>query len=181
MLLQANRLSGRQRFEHNFFLSLSDDLQLDPRYSINLFFFEMFSCRIQAILNSKTGLASIMRRVQIFIIVFTVSLSAIFALLVVGVYLATVQPAQYSSSWVGQMWSGMGNNGMGGMMGSGSVASTPSYFWIIPAALIGIAIVGGIGLAFYVAFPEIRTMKEPGNVAKSEPSSVNTEPAPLKQ
>jgi hypothetical protein len=120
-----------------------------------------------------------MRRVQIFIIVFTVSLSAIFALLAVGVYLATVQPAQYSSSWVGQMWSGMGNNGMGGMSG-GNTASTPSYFWIIPAALIGIAIVGGIGLAFYIAFPEIRKLKESGLVAKSEPTSVNTEPAMTK-
>jgi hypothetical protein len=88
-----------------------------------------------------------MRRVQIFIIVFTASLSAIFALLAVGVYLATGQPAQYSSSWVGQMWSGMGNNGMGGMMGGGNTASTPSYFWIIPVALIGIAIVGGIGFS----------------------------------
>ena len=117
-----------------------------------------------------------MRRVQVFIIVFTVSLSVIFALLAVGVYLATVTPAQYSSSWVGQMWSGMGNSGMGGMMGSGNGASTASYFWIIPAALIGIAIVGGIGLAFYVAFPEIRTAKETSSVSKREPSSISPEP-----
>ncbi len=117
-----------------------------------------------------------MRRVQVFIIVFTVSLSVIFALLAVGVYLATVTPAQYSSSWVGQMWSGMGNSGMGGMMGGGNGASTASYFWIIPAALIGIAIVGGIGLAFYVAFPEIRTTKETSSVYKREPSSISPEP-----
>jgi uncharacterized membrane protein len=117
-----------------------------------------------------------MRRVQVFIIVFTVSLSVIFALLAVGVYLATVQPAQYSSSWVGQMWSGMGNSGMGGMMGGGNGASTASYFWIIPAALIGIAIVGGVGLAFYVAFPEIRTAKETGFVSNSEPSSISPKP-----
>jgi uncharacterized membrane protein len=74
------------------------------------------------------------------------------------------------------MWSGMGNSGMGGMMGGGNGASTASYFWIIPAALIGIAIVGGVGLAFYVAFPEIRTVKETGFVSKSELSSLSPKP-----
>jgi hypothetical protein len=115
-----------------------------------------------------------MRRVQFFIIVFTGSLSVIFALLAVGVYLATVQPAQYSSSWVGQMWSGMGNSGMGGMRGGGNSTSTTSYFWLIPAALIGIALVGGAGLSFYVIFPEIRTVKQTGYVSKSEDSSVSS-------
>jgi hypothetical protein len=109
-----------------------------------------------------------MRRVQVFIVVLTVSLSIIFALLAVSVYLATAQPTQYSSSSMGQMW-----GGMGGMMGGGNPASTTSYFWIIPAALIGIAVTGGIGLAFYLAVPEIKTVKETNLAAKSEPASVN--------
>jgi hypothetical protein len=108
-----------------------------------------------------------MRRVQVFIVVLTVSLSIIFALLAVSVYLATVQPTQYSSSSMGQMW-----RGMGGMMGGGNAAST-SYFWIIPAALIGIAVTGGIGLAFYLAVPEIKIFKENSSAAKSELASVN--------
>ena len=110
---------------------------------------------------------SIMRRVQVFIVVLTVSLSIIFALLAVSVYLATVQPTQYSSSLMGQMW-----GGMGGMMGGGNPASV-SYFWIIPAALIGIAVTGGIGLAFYLAVPEIKIFKETSLAASSGLASVN--------
>ena len=112
-----------------------------------------------------------MRRIQLFIIIFTVSLSVIFGLLAAGVYLATTQPSQYQSSWAGQMWSGMGSGGMGGMMGGGNSASTVSYFWLIPAALIAIGVVSGVGVAFYFAFPEIRTVKETGYVPKVETSS----------
>lgn len=111
---------------------------------------------------------TIMRRVQVFIVVLTVSLSIIFALLAVSVYLATVQPTQYSSSWMGHMW-----GDMNGMMGGGNAASTTSYFWIIPAALIGIALTGGIGLAFYLAVPEIKIVKDSGLAAKSDLASVN--------
>jgi uncharacterized membrane protein len=110
---------------------------------------------------------SIMRRVQVFIVVLTVSLSIIFALLAVSVYLATTQPTQYSSSSMGQMW-----GGMGGMMGGGNPTST-SYFWIIPAALIGIAVTSVIGLAFYLAVPEIKIVKETNLATKSGLSSVN--------
>lgn len=59
------------------------------------------------------------------------------------------------------------------MMGSGNAASAGSYFWIIPAALIGIAVTGGIGLAFYLAVPEIKIFKETSLAAKSGLSSVN--------
>jgi hypothetical protein len=118
-----------------------------------------------------------MRRVQIFIIIFTVSLSVIIGLLAVGVYLATAQPSQYSSSWIGQMWSGMGNSGNsgmgGGMMGNGSGTSTTSYFWLIPATLIGITVIGGVGLAFYLAVPEIKILKKSGQVSKKELASLN--------
>jgi hypothetical protein len=69
---------------------------------------------------------------------------------------------------MGQMW-----GGMGGMMGGGNAASTTSYFWIIPAALIGVAVIGGIGLAFYLVVPEIKTVKETSLAAKSELASVN--------
>jgi hypothetical protein len=109
-----------------------------------------------------------MRRVQVFIVILTVSLSIIFALLAVSVYLATVQPTQYSSSSMGQMW-----GGMGGMMGGGNAASTASYFWIIPAVLIGIAVTSVIGLAFYLAVPEIKIFKETSLATKSGLSSVN--------
>lgn len=58
-------------------------------------------------------------------------------------------------------------------MGGGNAASTASYFWVIPAALIGIAVTGGIGLAFYLAVPEIKTVKGTNLAAKSELALVN--------
>jgi hypothetical protein len=113
-----------------------------------------------------------MRKVQVFILVFALSISVLFGLLAVGVYLATLQPNQYPSTWSGQMW-----GGMGGMMGNGNTASTATYFWLIPAALIGIGVISGLGVAFYLAFPEIRTMKEPRFTPNQEIISVTPPPA----
>ena len=48
--------------------------------------------------------------------------------------------------------------GMGGMMGSGSGATT-SYLWLVPVALIVIVVVSVIGVVFYLAFPQLRYVK----------------------
>jgi hypothetical protein len=97
------------------------------------------------------------RRIRLFLIILAVSLGFLLILLAASLILAAIAPALYQSSWIHQMWGGMGGvGGMGnggGMMGGGGYA--PSYLWIIPAALIGIALVGVIGVVFYVIFPEI--------------------------
>jgi hypothetical protein len=119
-----------------------------------------------------------MRRMRIFVIVLGLTLGVLLTLAFVGLYLATAAPSYYGSSWIGQMWSGMtgsGGNygGMGGMMGNGGGTSSPSYLWLIPAALIAVSAVAVVGVAFYLLFPELRYIRGSScNPAKTEPVPV---------
>ena len=114
-----------------------------------------------------------MRRIQFFIIVLVVTLAVLLTLTFVSWYLATSAPSYYNSSWMSQMWRGTGstgnNGGMGGMMGNGSTAST-SYLWIIPVVLGAVVAVAVIGIAFYLAFPELKYVRGTCN-----PNSPKTE------
>jgi hypothetical protein len=122
-----------------------------------------------------------MRRLQVFLIILGITFGVLLTLVFVGLYLATAAPSYYGSSWIGQMWSGMGSSGgnyggMGGMMGNGGGAGSPSYLWLIPAALIAVSATAVIGVAFYLLFPELRYIRGSScNPAKIEPA-----PAPAK-
>lgn len=77
------------------------------------------------------------------------------------------------------MWQSMGiggstgsgnNGGTGGMMGgngSGTTATTTNL-WIIPVAIIAAALVGLIGLSFYMILPEIRNSRRTCEPTKNE-------------
>ena len=123
-----------------------------------------------------------MRRIHIFLFTLTASLGLLIILLAASLYLAATTPASYQSgtgstsypTWMQQMWRGMG---MGGMMGGTSSstpqtttpqATTPSFLWVIPAALIGLVIIGAIGSIFYLAFPEIKPTRKLQDPSKSE-------------
>src|SRR5665647_430240 len=104
-----------------------------------------------------------MRKLYIFLTIFIVTLGVFLTLALVGWYLAATAPSYYGSSWMSQMWgSHLGSDGnyggMGGMMGSGNGTAT-SYLWIVPVALIAVVAVSVIGVAFYVAFPQLRYVK----------------------
>jgi len=104
-----------------------------------------------------------MRKLYIFLAIFITTLSVFLALALVGWYLAATSPSYYGSSWMSQMWGphlGTDGNygGMGGMMGSGSGATT-SYLWLVPVGLIVIVVVSVIGVVFYLAFPQLRYVK----------------------
>ena len=125
-----------------------------------------------------------MRRLNIFLIVFIVTLSVLLILALVGWYLAATSPSYYASSWMSQMWGshlgGSGNyGGMGGMMGNGSGTSSTSYLWIIPVALIAIVAVSVIGVGFYLAFPQLSYIKRTCDPPKTERAS--EEPAKSSQ
>jgi hypothetical protein len=114
-----------------------------------------------------------MRKLHIFLIVLTITLSVLLTLALIGWYLAATSPSYYESSWMSQMWGshlgGSSNYGMGGMMGSGE-GVTSSYLWIIPVALGAILIVALVGVAFYLSFPELRYIKGSScSTIKSEP------------
>ena len=114
---------------------------------------------------------------HVFLVVLIVALAILVTLALVSWYFATANPSYYGSSWMGQMWgSHLGsssNYGMGGMMGNGgAAASSTSYLWIIPVALIAVAAAALIGVGFYFAFPELRYIKgAPCNPQKTEPAS----------
>ena len=115
-----------------------------------------------------------MQRLRISILVLVATLGILVILAMVSWYLSVSAPSYYGSSWIGQMWGSMAGNsygGMGGMMGNGGSAS-PSYYWVIPVALITAVAVAIIGVGFYLIFPEVRYIKgEPCNPQKIEPKS----------
>lgn len=116
-----------------------------------------------------------MRRLDLFLIVLTIAVSVLVTLAVVSWYLAATSPLYYGSSWMGQMWGEMGGNGApGGMMGEGGgyyggQAATTPYLWVIPVALIAIVVIAIAGVAFYLAYPELKYIRgAPCNPQKPE-------------
>jgi hypothetical protein len=119
-----------------------------------------------------------MQKLHIFLTIFIVTLSVLLTLALVGWYLAATSPSYYSSSWMSQMWGphlGSDGNygGMGGMMGNGS-GTTSSYLWIIPVALIAIVTLSVVGVAFYLAFPQLRYVKRTCELPNSNNVSVES-------
>jgi predicted transcriptional regulator len=101
-----------------------------------------------------------MKRVNLFLIILIASLTALIALTAIGfaIFTSTQATQQYPSNWLGQMW-----GGMGGMMGQTQTGVTPAstnsllpYFGLLFVVLIGTTIVGIVGLAYYLLYPQIR-------------------------
>jgi len=127
-----------------------------------------------------------MRRLNIFLSIFIVTLGVLLVLALLGWYLAVTSPSYYESSWMSQMWGshlgGSSNYGMGGMMGNGTGTTTTSYLWLVPAALIAIVAVAIVGVGFYLAYPQLRYVKRTcdlpsANVVSTEPDKIA--PAPV--
>ncbi len=119
-----------------------------------------------------------MQKLHVFLTVFIVTLGVLLILALVGWYLSVTSPSYYGSSWMSQMWgSHLGSNGnyggMGGMMGNGN-GTTTSYLWLVPVALIAIVAVSVIGVAFYLAFPQLRYVKRTCELPNT--NSVGAEP-----
>lgn len=105
-----------------------------------------------------------MRKINIFITLLIGSLISLTILIVAGFYVFAT--SSYPSDWM----SGM----MGGMMGgTGTPIQNPAlpYFNAAFVLLIGVAIVGGGGLAYFLIFPEIKTASKTAN--PEQPSAKN--------
>jgi uncharacterized membrane protein len=126
---------------------------------------------------------AIMRRIHIFLFILTASLGLLVVLFAASLYLASAAPTPYQSSWMQQMWHGMGMNGMMGGMGYGGYATpqtaASSYLWLIPAGLIGFVAIGVVGVVFFFAFPEIKPVTEIHKATKKEPGLVDPKKDPV--
>jgi hypothetical protein len=121
-----------------------------------------------------------MRRVNLFLIILVASLVTVIVLTAIGFAIFT--SAQNPSNWMSQMWGGGTNsatNGMGNnMMGqTGSTqASTNSllpYYGILFAVVIGLAVFGIIGVAYYLLYPQIRMGAVSPVIPQANPPVVN--------
>ena len=123
-----------------------------------------------------------MRKITYFFILLIVSLGLLVVLLGVNLYLSTLNSTSYPT-WMSQMW-----QGMGGMMGGGTnqppatSTAAPPFLWAIPVTLIGITIVGIVGVVYFFALPEMKTMPIAENrtaqIAKSNALSNGTSTSP---
>jgi hypothetical protein len=100
-----------------------------------------------------------MKRVNMFLTILIASIAALITSTAIG--FAVFSTTQNSSNWMSQMWGGSSTGGMGSMMGqTGTVqaAANPSltYFGILFAVLVSVTIVGVIGIAYYLLYPQIR-------------------------
>jgi len=101
-----------------------------------------------------------MKRVTLFLILLIASIFALAVLTAIGFAIfSSNQATQQSSNWIGRM---LGQ--MGGMMGqSGQTQATQAstnpllqYFGVLFAVMISLTIVGIVGLAYYLLYPQIR-------------------------
>jgi uncharacterized membrane protein len=114
-----------------------------------------------------------MKRVNVFLTILIASLAALIATTAAGFAIFTSANQQTGSDWFNQMWSGMG-----GMMGQTATPATAAansslaIFGVLFAVFIGLTVVGIVGLAYYLVYPQMRFGTVPavtptGNVAAS--------------
>ncbi len=124
-----------------------------------------------------------MRRVNAFLIILIIAITALIASTVLGFALFSQEQTPYN--WMSQMWSGQTttgttNAGMGGMMGgvgSTTVAATNAwlpYFGVLFAVLIGVTVVGVVGISYYLVYPQIHMGSAPQTAAISFPTNAAT-------
>jgi predicted transcriptional regulator len=121
-----------------------------------------------------------MKRVNAFLIILIVAITALIASTALG--FAMFSQTQNPYSWMQQMWSGNNangyNGGYGGMMGGNSTTATTTstwlpYFGVMFAVLIGVTILGIVGVAYYLVYPQIRMGAAPATITISEPTTPN--------
>jgi predicted transcriptional regulator len=122
-----------------------------------------------------------MKRVNVFLTLLIASIAALIASTAIG--FAVFSSTQSANSWMSQMWGGSasGTIGMGGMMGqtgTAPVAANPTltYFGILFAVLVSVTIVGVIGIAYYLLYPQIRigAIQPMQNTAVTQPATNGT-------
>jgi hypothetical protein len=105
-----------------------------------------------------------MKRVTIFLILLITAIAALIAATIIGFAVFSSLNQSNPYNWMGQMWGSQNGatNGMGGgMMGQTPTPQTATsavlpYFGAVFALLIAVSIVGVVGVAYYLVYPQIR-------------------------
>ena len=91
-----------------------------------------------------------------FLTILIASIAALIALTIVGfAVFSTIQ--QNQNNWMSQMWGSSG--GMMGQTGAMQASATSPllpYFGVLFAVLVSVTIIGIVGLAYYLLYPQIR-------------------------
>ncbi len=109
-----------------------------------------------------------MKRVNLFLVLLIVAAAALITATAIGFAIFSQNNQNNPYGWMSQMWgqsaNGNGYGGMGGMMGA-TPTPTPAtatllpFFGVVFAVLIAIAVLGVVGVSYYLVYPQIRTGK----------------------
>lgn len=105
-----------------------------------------------------------MKKFALFLLLLIASLSGfLLATIIFNAYFSpTTSQGNQHMSWMEDMWNGMGR--MMGWLTSPTQYNVPSYLWIIPVLSIVFIIIAILGLAYSVAFSEIKAVKTSSEV-----------------
>jgi hypothetical protein len=116
-----------------------------------------------------------MRRVNAFLIILIAAITVLIASTALGFVMFS--QAQNPYSWMQQMWGGSSGANNGGMMGGTGTTATVTntwlpYFGVLLLVLIGVTVLGVVGVAYYLVYPQIRMGAAPTAVATNVPTNV---------
>jgi predicted transcriptional regulator len=123
-----------------------------------------------------------MKRVNLFLILLVTAVASLIAATVIGFAIFSTPQDQYS--WMGQMWgsnnsSWSGHGGMGGMMSQTPTPTTTAstmlpYYGVLFAVLIAVAVIGVVGVSYYLVYPQIRMGQAQPAITLTQPHSAGT-------
>jgi hypothetical protein len=115
-----------------------------------------------------------MKRVNLFLSLLITAVASLIAATVIGFAIFSTPQDQYS--WMGQMWGSGNSNGHGGMMGQTPTPTTTvntmlPYYGVLFAVLIAVAVIGVVGVSYYLIYPQIRMGQAQPPIALTQPQS----------
>jgi len=116
-----------------------------------------------------------MKRVNVFLILLILSITALVTSTIVGFIIFAQTPAQ--NNWMGQMWGSSGMMGQNGNVGNNATTATANAwlptFGIIFALLIVLIVASIVGVAYYLLYPQIRVGTAPTTPVVASYSAVS--------
>lgn len=112
-----------------------------------------------------------------FLTILIASIAALIALTIVG--FAVFSTTQNSNSWMSQMFGGSsGMMGQTGAMQASTASPLLPYFGVLFTVLVSVTVIGIIGIAYYLLYPQIRigAMQPTQNMAVNQPATNEATP-----